>query len=119
MSEENEFTNSKVKNAMDEMMKSEEGRALAEQLRDKLKELNNQFKGLDGDEKKKFLSEFREKFSEKLGDLKDSLNINLGESENGQFKFHNDEGSVPPPVAYTPNYLTFIVAILLVVLLFG
>lgn len=115
MAEEEVVSDSRMKNAMDELMKTEAGRELAEKLRGKLKELNEQFKGLSGEDKKTFSSEFREKFSESFSDLKDSFKAKLVEDSDG------DDGFVPPPTGYfpQPNYMLFLVAITLVILVFG
>lgn len=121
MSDEEIFSNSRIKGAMSELMKSEEGRVLAENLRSKLKELNDQFKGLSGEEKQAFLHDFRNKFSDSLGDLKDTLKIRAGEKVDGEFKFQDDDDSMPPFENYVPliNYWPFLVAVLIILLIFG
>lgn len=106
-----------IKVAMDELMKSEEGRELASKLRNKLKELNDQFTGLSGEEKKKFLGEFREKFADSLGEIKDSFKTL--DDASGQFKLRGDESdSVPTPVSIT-NYFPLLFAILVLAVVFG
>lgn len=117
------FGSSRMKDAIDELSKSEEGRNLAEKLRTKLKELNEQFKGLSGNEKAKFLSEFREKFSDSLGDLKDSLNLKVGENVDGEFKMKEDANDAFRHTTehnmLQPNYKLFLLAIVIVLFLFG
>ena len=107
-------SNSRMREAMDELMKSEEGRQLADKLKGKLKELNDQFKGLSGDDKKKFAEEFRDKFTESFGDLKDSLKMKVGDD-------FSDDGSIPTQTNFAPqpNYVLFLVAIIIVVIVFG
>lgn len=111
-----------MKEAMDELAKSEEGRELAGKLRAKLKEMNDQFKGLSGDDKTKFLSEFREKFSDSLGDLKDSLSMKIGDNVDGEFKIREDESEPTRPLTdliAQPNYMLFLFAIALILIVFG
>lgn len=107
---------SRMKGAMDELMKSEEGRELAAKLRSKLKQLNDEFAGLSGDEKTKFLGEFREKFTESLGEIKDSIKS----SASGEFKIRGDEsGDSAPSSVSLAFYLPFLIAVLIIVLVFG
>lgn len=115
------LNNPKAKGALDELLKTEEGRELAAKIRIRLKELNEQFKGLTGDDKKEFIDNFREKFSDSLGDLKDSLREKISGSPDGQFKIKDDNSQIPPPVHYGPqqNYMLFIGAIVIVLILFG
>lgn len=116
------FSSSRMKDAMDELAKSEGGRELADQLRSKLKELNDKFKGLTGDDKTKFLDEFREKFSDSLGDLKDALKINVGGNVDGEFRIRDEENeSTQPPMGNSPqpNYMLFLLAIVIILLVFG
>lgn len=119
MSTEDGFAKSRMKGAMDELMKSEEGRELASKLRNKLKELNDQLTGLSGEEKKKFLGEFREKFSDSLGELKDNFKSSLGDSLDGEFKIRGDEGSSTPTSERVTNYFPLLFAIFVLVLVFG
>lgn len=116
------FSGSRMKEAMDELAKSEGGRELAEKLRSKLKQLNDQFKGLSGDDKSKFLDEFREKFSDSLGDLKDSLKMNIGGNVDGEFRIRDDENEpTQPPIEHLPqpNYMLFLLAIVIILVVFG
>lgn len=120
MAEDQVFKNPHIKSAMDELMKTEEGKKLAEKLENKLKELSDKFQGLSGDEKKKFMGEFREKFSDSFGDIKDSLKMKVGENVNGgDFKFQEEESGSTSPLNYQTNYLPFLIALLFIVLIFG
>lgn len=103
---------------MDELMKSEEGQKLAEQLKTKLKDLNDQFRGLKGSEKELFLKEFKTKFADTLGDLKDTLKMQVGDEINTNFK--SDDSAFPQhDFAPQPNYMLFLFAIVIVILVFG
>lgn len=122
MADEEVFSQSRMKNAMAELMKSEEGRKLADQLKTKLKDLNDQFKGLSGNEKEIFLKEFKTKFADSLGDLKDTLKMHVADDTNGDFKIRGDESQTSftqNDYAPQPNYFLFLFAIVLVVLVFG
>lgn len=121
MSDEEVFSNSRIKGAMSELMKTEDGRVLAENLRIKLKELNDQFKGLSGEEKLTFLHDFRNKFADSLGDLKDTLKIRTGERVDGEFKFQDGDGPMPPfeNHAALTNFWPFLIAVLIILLIFG
>lgn len=115
MAEEKVVENSRMKEAMAELMKTEAGRELAEQLRSKLKAMNDQFKGLSDEDKKNFAGEFREKFADSFNDLKDSFKEKLGDGFNGA------DQSAPPPSRYTPepNYYLFLIAIAVILIVFG
>ncbi|CRL08749.1 CLUMA_CG021304, isoform A [Clunio marinus] len=111
MSDDSPFENSRMRGAMDALMKSEEGREIAENLKSKLKQLNDQFKDLNHGEKQKFLNEFRDKFSESIGSLKDTLGEKYGET------FEEEV-----PNAYTQqllNYLPFMIGVTILLLIFG
>lgn len=115
-------SNVRIKGAMDELMKTEEGRELAGKLKAKLKELSDQFEGMKVEEKKEFLNTFRKEFSSSLGDVKDKLKLQLGEKVDGEFRLHDDgDGSIPSPLNYAPqpNYTLFLVAVLLIVMIIG
>lgn len=119
MSTDDGFEKSRMKGAMDELMKSEEGRELAAKLRNKLKELNDEYTVLPDEKKKDFLVEFREKFADSFGEIKDSIKSSLGDNPNGEFKLRGDESSsVPPPVAFN-SYAPLLFAIFVLVLVFG
>lgn len=122
MSEAENFETPRMKSAMDELMKSEEGRELAGKLRTQLKKLNDQFQGLEGDDKKKFLSEFREKMGDHFGELKESIKAKMLGNDDGEFKFNGEgESSVPRSVVYnpSPNYFLFIIAFVAILVVFG
>lgn len=122
MSVEEDFETPNMKSAMAQLMKSEEGRELASKLRTQLKKLNDQFTGLSGDEKTKFLDEFREKMGKHFGDLKEGIKSKMGGNDDGDFKIRDDsESSIPQSVVYnpSPNYLLFFIAFLLIVAVFG
>lgn len=111
------FQPSRLKEAMDELMKSEEGRELAENLRTKLKEMNEQFKDLSGEDKQKFVNEFRNKFADSLGNLQ--ANLKQGNEENDEFRFQNDEKSSFDSFNASTNYWPFLIAIFVILLIFG
>jgi hypothetical protein len=124
MSGEESFETPRMKGAMDELMKSEEGRELAAKLRVHLKKLNDQFKGLEGEDKKIFLNEFREKMGEHFGQLKENIKSQMtgkGE-EDGEFRFSGDDAnSIPRSLSYdpSPNYWLFFIAFLAILAVFG
>jgi hypothetical protein len=122
MASEDMFSNPRMKSAMEQLMKTDEGKELADKLKVKLRELNEAFKDLKGDDKLKFLTDFKEKFSESIGDLKDTLSMKMGDEVDGEFKMREDDGGSPPPPSHyvaQPNYFLFLIAIVLVVLLFS
>lgn len=118
MSEDDTFSSPRMKSALDELMKSEEGRELAENLRNKLKELNNQFKGLSDDEKKSFVEKFRDRFSDSLGELKDTISMKMGEKVDGEFRIQGD-GEAEAAVSSNYNFLPVLGAVLVLVVIFG
>lgn len=125
MSEPESFETPRMKGAMDELMKSEQGRELAAKLRVHLKKLNDQFKGLTGEDKKVFLNEFREKMGEHLGELKESIKAQIGgndDGEFGEFKIKGEEeSSIPQSLVYnpSPNYTLFFIAFIAIFIVFG
>lgn len=114
MGEEGMFKSSKLKGAMDELMKSEEGKALAEKIRTKLKELNDQYKDLTGDDKKNFKEQFGEKFKDLVGDLSETLK---NTPDDGTFQIRDDPGVQALAGFY--NYLPFLLAVSFICLIFG
>lgn len=119
MANEEVFSQSRMKSAMDDLMKSEEGRKFADELRTKLKDLNDQFKGLSGTDKELFLKEFKTKFADTLGDLKESLKMQVGDEVDGNFKIRDDTEPIFTDFPPQPNFMLFLFAILLVILVFG
>lgn len=120
MADQDTFETPRIKGAMDELMKSEEGRELASKLREQLTNLNNQFKNLKGEDKKKFLEEFREKMGDSFGTLKDTIKSKMA-SGDGEFKFGGEESSTPRSVVYdpSPNYWLFFIAFVAIIVVFG
>lgn len=118
MSDDEIFKGLRMKGGMEELMKSEEGRELATKLRSKLKELNDQFTGLSGDEKAKFLTDFREKFKDTLGELPKSFDNKLDDNSDGTFKIREDISDFAPQ-KYLMGYFPFLVAVFVIVLVFG
>lgn len=122
MSRDEIFSNPRIKGALDQLMDSEEGRELAQKLRTKLKELNDQFKGLPVEEKQQFLKDFSGKFSESMGDLKDTLSMKMGERVDGEFNFHDNERSQIRDPEVDDNfsyYWPFLGAVFVILLIFG
>lgn len=114
MAEEEVVPKARLSEAMDALMKTDEGRELASKIRGKLKDLSDQFKNLEGDDKEKFIDEFRDKFSESFNDLRDSIKMKAGEGDFDEDYEPIHEGHGPPP-----NYVMFLIAILIVILVFG
>lgn len=117
MGEENIFESTRMKEAMDKLLKSEAGREMAGNLRSKLKELGEQYKGLSGDDKKEFLEDFQSKLQETLGGLNDALKVRSEDEFNAEFRTEDDSESMPP--VYARNYLPVLIAVVLLLLLFG
>lgn len=120
MFDEKTFETPRMKGAMDELMKSEEGRELASKLREQLTALNNQFKNLKGEDKRKFLEEFKDKMSDGFGNLKETIRSKMT-SGDGEFKFGGEESSTSRSVVYdpSPNYWLFFIAFVSVIVVFG
>lgn len=108
----------KAKTVIEELMKTPEGRDLADKIRNKLIDLNTQFKNLSPDDKIKFADEFKVKFQETFEDLKDSLKAQLGSDLNGESDDFSDE-QIPSNYGPQPNYFLFLIAFILILLLFG
>lgn len=115
MGEEGVFSGSKLKGAMDELMKSEEGKALSEKIRAKLSELNAQYKELSGDDKKNFKEQFGQKFKDLVGELSDTLK---NSPDDGTFQIRGDPGAVQASAGFY-NYLPFLLAVSFICLIFG
>lgn len=114
MGEEGMFTGGKLRGAMDELMKSEEGKALAEKIRGKLKELNDQYKDMSGEDKKNFKEQFGKKFQDLVGDLTDTLK---NSPDDGTFQIRGDPAVQASAGFY--NYLPFLLAVSFICLIFG
>jgi hypothetical protein len=106
----------KAKSAIDELMKSPEGQQLADKIRDKLKDLNVQFKGLSQDDKKKFVSEFQGKFSETFEELKESLKAKM-DPDTGEQEEENPFDNMRH--SSQPNYTLFLIASIILLLVLG
>lgn len=109
------FDTQKAKTVFAELMKTSEGRELADKIREKLKDLNSQFKNLSPDDKRKFSNEFQGKFAETFNELKNVLKQKF-ESEEKPDEFIEEFSE-----NYEQNttYFVFIVAILIILMLFG
>jgi hypothetical protein len=116
------FDASKAKLAMQELMKTPEGRVIAEKIKTKLRELDLQFDGLTDMDKKEFMKKFKGKFEETLDDLRDSIKKNvLDDSSDENFSsepdFLNDQINSLQN-SYEPNIWLF-VAIFVILIVFG
>lgn len=107
----------KAKTVIEELMKTPEGRDLADKIRNKLIDLNTQFKNLSPDDKQKFAEEFKGKFQETFEDLKDSLKAQLGSDLSDETDEFNEQ--IPSNYGPQPNYFLFLIAFILILLLFG
>lgn len=118
---ESPFNNARTANALDQLMKTPEGRELADQIRSKLKGLNEQFKGLSGVDKKQLVEEFKTKFADSLGDLKTNIKNNAGNDIGGTFKLRmeSDDGENLVHSILPPNSRLFLLALLIIIVLFG
>lgn len=118
---ESPFSNARTANALEQLMKTPEGRELADQIRSKLKGLNEQFKGLSGVDKKQLVDEFKTKFADTLGNLKANLKDNAGDDIGGTFKLRleSDETESTVYSMLPPNSRPFLLALLIIVALFG
>lgn len=114
----------KAKLALGDMMKTPEGRFLAEKVRTKLKDLNEQFKDLSQDDKIKFLKEFKDKFADSFDELKNNLKSQLEnsklESENDEFRLEGDDDD-SSSVPYSPqsNHILFLTAVIIILFVIG
>lgn len=117
---ESPFNNERTANALEQLMKTPEGRELADQIRSKLAGLNEQFKGLSGVDKKKLVEEVKTKFAETLGNLKENLK-NAGDDLGGTFKFRveSDDAENTVHSLLPPNSRAFLFALLIIIMLFG
>jgi uncharacterized protein (UPF0305 family) len=121
MSDSPPIDTQKAKSAIDELMKTAEGQALADKIRDKLKDLNVQFKGLSQDDKKKFVDEFKGKFSETFEDLKSSLKMRMVD-DSSDFEAVEEAENIPIDdfrYSTSPNYTLFLIAFIIVLVVFG
>jgi hypothetical protein len=124
MSQETFEKSNRIKESMKKMMETPEGKAMGEKIRNKLKELNDQFKGLSGENKKKFADEFKGKFMETFDDLKDSLKVKFEENSDDIMNVESDEPesekfSEPLNVVPQPNYALFLIALLIILVVIG
>ena len=118
---ESPFDNARTANALEQLMKTPEGREVAEQIRSKLKGLNEQFKGLSGVDKKHLVEEFKTKFADSLGNFKANLKNNAGDDIGGTFKLRmeSDEAENIVHSILPPNSRLFLLALLIIIILFG
>ncbi|CAO1332399.1 unnamed protein product [Diamesa tonsa] len=118
---ESPFNNARTASALEQLMKTPEGRELADQIRSKLKDLNEQFKGLSGVDKKQLVDEFKTKFADTLGNLKANLKNNAEDDIGGTFKFRleTDESENVVHSILPPNSRPFLLALLIIIALFG
>lgn len=108
----------KARSAIDELMKTPEGQQLAEKIREKLKGLNEQFKGLSKDDRQKFADEFKGKFTETFEDLKDSLRSSIEGNKDDQ---SDQELPNQNQFNYSPqqSYTLPLIASIIVLIIFG
>lgn len=119
---ESPFNNARTANALEQLMKTPEGRELADQIRSKLKGLNEQFKGLSGVDKKQLVDEFKTKFADTLGNLKANLKNNADEDDIGgtfKLRLESDETENTIHSFLPPNSRPFLLALLIIIVLFG
>lgn len=100
------LNNPEIKNVLAQLMKSEQGRTLVENLMPRFKELDEKYQSLPDDEKKVFEEHFKNKFLNTLLLLKDKLGI--GEGPAKQFPSENRS-------QVQPSLLFFVVAVFLIV----
>jgi len=118
-----------AKRVLADLLKTENGRKMADEIRGKLTDLNEQYKGLEGDEKQKFIDGFKDKFRDALSGLKVAVANQLDKAAGGDGSgetpdFVVDPTNAPPPptpmrYSPTPNYTLFLIAFLFVVVVFG
>lgn len=116
------FDAAKAKLAMGELMKTPEGREIAEKIKSRLRELDVQFQGLTDTDKKEFMSKFKGKFSETFDDLRESIKKNVIDDDpnfndddlSGSFENSSPFQNNPQPF----NWL-FIFALLVIVFVIG
>ncbi|KAG5678194.1 hypothetical protein PVAND_007887 [Polypedilum vanderplanki] len=116
----NSVDSEKTKLAIDELMKTPEGQALADKIRNKLKDLNTQFKELSPEDREKFTKDFQEKFSETFQDVKESIKARM--DQNPDYASAEEEREIPINnfrVAPEPNYFFFLIAFIIVLVIFG
>lgn len=117
----NENTKSAL-NTLDKLMETEEGRVIAQQIKDKMKELAQTYEVLSEQDKKEFQSIFKNKFLESFEHLKENVEENvkskIGDADFGEgFKKNvlrnvaNDD--------WFQNYNVGILAILISIAIFG
>lgn len=120
------FDAEKAKLAMKELMKTPEGREIANKIKSRLKDLDVAFQGLKNSDKAEFMKKFKGKFSETFDDLRESIKKNIidsGDVESDDPSFEEDE-NIPNnnfnvfQSSPQPNYLLFLVAFLIILLLF-
>jgi hypothetical protein len=127
MSSEGEmpFDPAKTKEALDQLMKTEQGREIAEKVKAKLRELDLQFQTLNEGDKKEFVKNFQRKFTDSFDDLRESIRKNILDPEedliSGESALPASESTEFNPLhsVSQPDYKLFIFAFILVVLVFG
>lgn len=118
------FDAAKAKFAMQELMKTEEGRKIADKIKARLRDLDVAFQGLGENDKQEFMKKFKGKFSETFDDLRESIKKNVIDSEAPNDDFVGGD-TLPNdninPLRHTPqpNYGLFLVAFLIVLVVFG
>lgn len=108
--------------ALEQLMKTEEGRVLAQQIKDKLKELSQTYEGLNDGDKEEFASIFTEKFKESFVHLKEKVADSVKEKvEDADFR-EGFKKNVLRKVAsddWFQNYNVAIVAVVIFLAIFG
>lgn len=121
------FDPAKAKEAMDQLMKTPQGREIADKIKAKLRELDLQFQTLKDGDKKEFMKKFKGKFSESFDDIRESLRKNIIENEPEEdFMSGNDALPTPESTEFNPlrsvaqpDYKLFLIAFIIILLVFG
>lgn len=122
------FDAAKAKFAMQELMKTPEGRKIADKIKARLKDLDVAFQGLGEGDKQEFMKKFKGKFTETFDDLRESIKKNVIDNEVPSIEEEQDflsDNALPNdntnPLRYTPqpNYWLFIVAFLIILFIIG
>lgn len=107
----NPMDNQKIRNTMNKILETEEGRKIASTIQKKLKDLGKKFKHLNDDDKKEFTQEFQQQFTDSLK--------NLGEQIE-KVSTPEELEELDREFSQTSNNLTiFYIAIVIIIFIFG